>query len=91
MNPEFMHEALGLARQGRALTSPNPMVGAVVALRKRGCARQRKRRSEHHGGEFESHDPFPCTTVVKQLMWSNNRAKRDRSTHGCNDGRDRSG
>src|SRR5689334_19062130 len=31
MNPAFMREALDLARQGRALASPNPMVGAVVA------------------------------------------------------------
>ena len=30
MNPEFMREALSLARQGRALASPNPMVGAVL-------------------------------------------------------------
>jgi len=30
MNPEFMREALELARRGRGLTSPNPMVGAVV-------------------------------------------------------------
>ncbi|MBV9505804.1 MAG: bifunctional diaminohydroxyphosphoribosylaminopyrimidine deaminase/5-amino-6-(5-phosphoribosylamino)uracil reductase RibD [Acidobacteriia bacterium] len=30
MNPDFMREALELARQGRALASPNPMVGAVV-------------------------------------------------------------
>jgi diaminohydroxyphosphoribosylaminopyrimidine deaminase/5-amino-6-(5-phosphoribosylamino)uracil reductase len=30
MNPAFMREALDLARQGRGLTSPNPMVGAVV-------------------------------------------------------------
>ena len=30
MNPAFMREALALARQGRALASPNPMVGAVV-------------------------------------------------------------
>ncbi len=33
MNAEdhkFMRQALGLARQGRALASPNPMVGAVV-------------------------------------------------------------
>jgi diaminohydroxyphosphoribosylaminopyrimidine deaminase / 5-amino-6-(5-phosphoribosylamino)uracil reductase len=30
MNPVFMREALDLARQGRALASPNPMVGAVV-------------------------------------------------------------
>ncbi|HUB79802.1 MAG TPA: bifunctional diaminohydroxyphosphoribosylaminopyrimidine deaminase/5-amino-6-(5-phosphoribosylamino)uracil reductase RibD [Bryobacteraceae bacterium] len=30
MNPEFMREALDLARQGRALASPNPMVGAVL-------------------------------------------------------------
>lgn len=30
MNPEFMREALALARQGRALASPNPMVGAVL-------------------------------------------------------------
>ena len=27
---EYMREALGLARQGRGLASPNPMVGAVV-------------------------------------------------------------
>jgi diaminohydroxyphosphoribosylaminopyrimidine deaminase / 5-amino-6-(5-phosphoribosylamino)uracil reductase len=30
MNPAFMHEALGLARKGRSLASPNPMVGAVL-------------------------------------------------------------
>src|SRR6202167_686646 len=30
MNPEFMQEALALARQGRSLASPNPMVGAVL-------------------------------------------------------------
>ena len=30
MNPIFMREALDLARQGRALASPNPMVGAVL-------------------------------------------------------------
>ncbi|HEV3333483.1 MAG TPA: bifunctional diaminohydroxyphosphoribosylaminopyrimidine deaminase/5-amino-6-(5-phosphoribosylamino)uracil reductase RibD [Bryobacteraceae bacterium] len=30
MNPAFMREALELARQGRGLASPNPMVGAVV-------------------------------------------------------------
>src|SRR5215510_14206527 len=30
MNPAHMREALDLARQGRAQTSPNPMVGAVV-------------------------------------------------------------
>ncbi|MBV8729085.1 MAG: bifunctional diaminohydroxyphosphoribosylaminopyrimidine deaminase/5-amino-6-(5-phosphoribosylamino)uracil reductase RibD [Acidobacteriia bacterium] len=30
MNPEFMREALELARQGRGLASPNPMVGAVL-------------------------------------------------------------
>jgi diaminohydroxyphosphoribosylaminopyrimidine deaminase / 5-amino-6-(5-phosphoribosylamino)uracil reductase len=30
MKPELMREALDLARQGRALASPNPMVGAVV-------------------------------------------------------------
>src|SRR5664280_3416429 len=30
MNPEFMREALDLSRKGRALTSPNPMVGAVL-------------------------------------------------------------
>jgi diaminohydroxyphosphoribosylaminopyrimidine deaminase / 5-amino-6-(5-phosphoribosylamino)uracil reductase len=30
MNPEFMREALDLARKGRALASPNPMVGAVL-------------------------------------------------------------
>ena len=30
MNPAFMREALDLARQGRGLASPNPMVGAVV-------------------------------------------------------------
>ena len=29
-NNNFMREALDLARQGRALASPNPMVGAVV-------------------------------------------------------------
>ncbi len=31
MRENFMREALDLARQGRALTSPNPMVGAVLA------------------------------------------------------------
>jgi diaminohydroxyphosphoribosylaminopyrimidine deaminase/5-amino-6-(5-phosphoribosylamino)uracil reductase len=30
MNSEFMREALDLARRGRALASPNPMVGAVL-------------------------------------------------------------
>ncbi len=30
MNAVFMREALDLARQGRALASPNPMVGAVL-------------------------------------------------------------
>ena len=30
MNPEFMREALSLARKGRSLASPNPMVGAVL-------------------------------------------------------------
>ena len=30
MNSAFMREALDLARRGRALASPNPMVGAVV-------------------------------------------------------------
>ncbi|MBZ5584008.1 MAG: bifunctional diaminohydroxyphosphoribosylaminopyrimidine deaminase/5-amino-6-(5-phosphoribosylamino)uracil reductase RibD [Acidobacteriia bacterium] len=30
MNSEHMREALGLARKGRALASPNPMVGAVL-------------------------------------------------------------
>jgi diaminohydroxyphosphoribosylaminopyrimidine deaminase/5-amino-6-(5-phosphoribosylamino)uracil reductase len=30
MNPAFMREALELARKGRALASPNPMVGAVL-------------------------------------------------------------
>jgi diaminohydroxyphosphoribosylaminopyrimidine deaminase/5-amino-6-(5-phosphoribosylamino)uracil reductase len=30
MNAAFMRETLALARQGRALASPNPMVGAVV-------------------------------------------------------------
>jgi diaminohydroxyphosphoribosylaminopyrimidine deaminase / 5-amino-6-(5-phosphoribosylamino)uracil reductase len=30
MNSVFMREALDLARQGRALASPNPMVGAVL-------------------------------------------------------------
>src|SRR6201985_2065819 len=30
MNLEFMREALELARKGRALASPNPMVGAVL-------------------------------------------------------------
>ncbi len=30
MNVAFMHEALDLARQGRGLASPNPMVGAVL-------------------------------------------------------------
>jgi diaminohydroxyphosphoribosylaminopyrimidine deaminase/5-amino-6-(5-phosphoribosylamino)uracil reductase len=30
MNPEFMREALQLARKGRSLASPNPMVGAVL-------------------------------------------------------------
>jgi diaminohydroxyphosphoribosylaminopyrimidine deaminase/5-amino-6-(5-phosphoribosylamino)uracil reductase len=32
MNADLMREALELARKGRALASPNPMVGAVVAL-----------------------------------------------------------
>ena len=30
MHAPFMREALDLARKGRALASPNPMVGAVV-------------------------------------------------------------
>ena len=30
MNPAFMREALDLARRGRSLASPNPMVGAVL-------------------------------------------------------------
>jgi diaminohydroxyphosphoribosylaminopyrimidine deaminase/5-amino-6-(5-phosphoribosylamino)uracil reductase len=30
MNPIFMREALDLARQGRGLASPNPMVGCVI-------------------------------------------------------------
>jgi diaminohydroxyphosphoribosylaminopyrimidine deaminase/5-amino-6-(5-phosphoribosylamino)uracil reductase len=30
VNPDYMREALALARRGRALASPNPMVGAVV-------------------------------------------------------------
>jgi len=30
MNPDFMREALELARQGRGLASPNPMVGAIL-------------------------------------------------------------
>jgi diaminohydroxyphosphoribosylaminopyrimidine deaminase/5-amino-6-(5-phosphoribosylamino)uracil reductase len=30
MKPELMREAIDLARQGRALASPNPMVGAVL-------------------------------------------------------------
>jgi diaminohydroxyphosphoribosylaminopyrimidine deaminase/5-amino-6-(5-phosphoribosylamino)uracil reductase len=30
MNPDYMREALDLARQGRGMASPNPMVGAVV-------------------------------------------------------------
>src|SRR5258708_30740262 len=30
MNPAFMREALELARKGRSLASPNPMVGAVL-------------------------------------------------------------
>jgi diaminohydroxyphosphoribosylaminopyrimidine deaminase / 5-amino-6-(5-phosphoribosylamino)uracil reductase len=30
MNPEFMRDALELARKGRSLASPNPMVGAVL-------------------------------------------------------------
>jgi len=30
MNAEYMREALELARQGRALASPNPLVGAVL-------------------------------------------------------------
>jgi diaminohydroxyphosphoribosylaminopyrimidine deaminase/5-amino-6-(5-phosphoribosylamino)uracil reductase len=30
MNPAFMREALDLARRGRAVASPNPMVGAVL-------------------------------------------------------------
>ena len=35
MNPAFMREALDLARQGRGLASPNPMVGAVVVRQER--------------------------------------------------------
>ena len=35
MNPVFMREALDLARQGRGLASPNPMVGAVVVREER--------------------------------------------------------
>jgi diaminohydroxyphosphoribosylaminopyrimidine deaminase/5-amino-6-(5-phosphoribosylamino)uracil reductase len=31
LREQFMREALSLARQGRALASPNPMVGAVLA------------------------------------------------------------
>ena len=31
MTSALMREALSLARQGRALASPNPMVGAVLA------------------------------------------------------------
>src|SRR5881227_2265516 len=30
MSPQFMREALELARKGRSLASPNPLVGAVV-------------------------------------------------------------
>ncbi len=30
MSPEYLREALDLARKGRALASPNPMVGAVL-------------------------------------------------------------
>ena len=30
MNLEYMREAFDLARKGRALASPNPMVGAVL-------------------------------------------------------------
>jgi len=30
MNPEFLREAFELARQGRGLASPNPLVGAVL-------------------------------------------------------------
>jgi diaminohydroxyphosphoribosylaminopyrimidine deaminase/5-amino-6-(5-phosphoribosylamino)uracil reductase len=30
MNPQFLREAFELARRGRALASPNPMVGAVL-------------------------------------------------------------
>lgn len=30
MNPDYMREALDLARQGRGMASPNPMVGAVL-------------------------------------------------------------
>src|ERR1035441_1919074 len=30
MNPAYMREALDLARKGRSLASPNPMVGAVL-------------------------------------------------------------
>src|SRR5215468_9538389 len=30
MTPQFMREALDLARKGRSLASPNPLVGAVV-------------------------------------------------------------
>lgn len=39
MNPAFMREALDLARQGRGLTSPNPMVGAVVVREGRAVGR----------------------------------------------------
>jgi len=35
MNPAFMREALELARRGRGLASPNPMVGAVVVREER--------------------------------------------------------
>ena len=35
MNAVFMREALDLARQGRALASPNPMVGAVLVREER--------------------------------------------------------
>src|ERR1700757_614249 len=30
MNPAYMREALELARQGRAMASPNPAVGALL-------------------------------------------------------------
>ena len=30
MTPQYMREALDLARKGRSLASPNPLVGAIL-------------------------------------------------------------